>query len=94
MSHILKFIISIMERENKMKTVELISIIKSDLYRIFGYNNKKIFIKSMIFKSWNVGAHYLIYLRLCNYLYINPDTLFAHLVCYFNHTVSYHIFFI
>ena len=45
MSHILKFIISIMERENKMKTVELISIIKSDLYRIFGYNNKKIFIK-------------------------------------------------
>lgn len=43
MSHILKFIISIMERENKMKTVELISIIKSDLYRIFGYNNKKNF---------------------------------------------------
>ncbi len=73
MSHILKFIISIMERENKMKTVELISIIKSDLYRIFGYNNKKIFIKSMIFKSWNVGAHYLIYLRLCNYLYINKE---------------------
>ena len=27
----------------------------------------------MIFKSWNVGAHYLIYLRLCNYLYINKE---------------------
>ena len=56
-----------------MEIVELISIIQSDLYRIFGYNNKKNFVKATIFKSWNVGAHYLIYLRICNYLYINKN---------------------
>jgi len=58
-----------------MSKKDLISIIRSDLYRIFGYYNKKIFIKALVLKSWNAGAHYLIYLRLCYYLNLNGNKI-------------------